>query len=105
MQYIAVQLLHEEDSVFTPLEFDPISGRPIISHITYNWIDSFLSRFYIVLHKQFGSLSRSPSHTLMAEKSISYHLGCLKRNFVANFYDENLVESMDETYFTLYMDD
>ncbi len=68
LQYIAAQLLQEEDSVFTPQDIDLNFKRPIISHITCKWIDSFLSRFNFVLRDQSGSLSRSPSHKLMVEK-------------------------------------
>ena len=92
LQYTAVQLLYEEDSVFIPQEIDPISERSIISHITCKWIDSFLSRFDIFLRKQSGSLSRPPPHTIIAEKFIPYHLGCLPKRFLANVCDKNLVE-------------
>ena len=103
LQYLAVLLLNENDSIYTPNDADPTSGRPISEDITLSWIDSFLSRFNIVPHKQSGSLCRSPSHTRTIEKRVAYYLGFLQRSFMANLYEKNMVENMDETHFIFNM--
>ena len=60
LQHLAVLLLNEMDSMYTPHDADPTSGRPISENVTLKWIDSFLNRFNIVLPKQSVSFCGSP---------------------------------------------
>ena len=60
LQFLSVLSLNDNDSIQTPQDADPSSGRPICEHVTLKWIDSFLSRFNIVLLKQSGFSSRFP---------------------------------------------
>ena len=104
IQKVALSLLEDENSDYMSTDVDPTTGRPITEHLTMKWVDSFLNRFNIVVRKQSGSLSRSPSQTAFIERNVSYHLGCLQRLFDAKLLDENLVENMDETHFVFNMD-
>ena len=81
------------------IDLDPSSNRPIRSHITVKWIDSFLHRFNNVIRKQSGRLKRSIARTAYIEKQVSYHLGRLKVLFTSGILNENYVENMDETHF------
>ena len=103
IQYVQFKLLEEENSTYRSSDVDPDSGRPITEHITMKRVDSFLSSFNIVVRRQSGSLSRSPSQAAFIERKVSYHLGYLQRLFESGLLDENMVENMDETHFVFNM--
>ena len=76
-----------------------IRGKPIISHITLQFIDAFLSRFNIVVRVQCGSLLCCDAHIVYTNKKVAYHLGELRRLFASGEYVDGLVDNMDETHF------
>ncbi len=105
IQHIALQLLQEPDSPFTAYEIDPVSNKQLSSYITLKWVDAFLNRHNIVIRKQSGSLSRSPTHTKFIEGNVAFHLEQLHRLFENGNLDENMVENVDETHYIFNMDD
>ena len=46
----------------------------------------------------------SPEKETQIEMHIAYHLGVLYRGFQNGNFDENLIENLDETHFTVNMD-
>ena len=104
IQNVAQTLLQEENSVYSSSDIDTTSGREITEHLAIKWVDAFLNRFNIVIRRQSGALSRSPSQTAFIERKVSYHLECLQRRFESNLSDENMVDNMDETHFIFNMD-
>jgi hypothetical protein len=59
---------------------------------------------YIVLLSQRGNLSCSPKKERQIEMNTAYHLGVLQRGFQSGVFDENLMENLNETHFTVNMD-
>ena len=104
IQKVALTLLEEENSAYTSSDVDPTTGRLITEHLTMKWVDYFSSRSNIVIRRQSGASSRSPSQTALFERNLSYHLECLQRLFESNLLDENIVENLDETHFIFNMD-
>ena len=58
----------------------------------------------IVLLSRTSRLTCSPEKEIQIERNMVYHLGVLKRNFDNDFFDENLMENIDETHFVINMD-
>ena len=46
----------------------------------------------------------SPENETQIEMHTAYHLGILHRGFQNGSFDENFMENLDETYFTVTMD-
>ena len=103
IKYVALTLLEEDNSAYDSSDIDPTTRRQISEHVTTKWVDSFLNLFNLVIRKQSGALSRSPSQTSFIERKVLYHLGVLQRSFEAKLLDENMVDNMDETHFILNM--
>lgn len=57
-----------------------------------------------VLLSQRGRLTCSPEKENQIEMHTAYHLGVLHRGFQTGDFDENLMENLDETHFTVNMD-
>jgi hypothetical protein len=58
----------------------------------------------IVLLSQRGNLFCSPEKERQIEMNTAFHLGVFKRRFQSRVFDENLMENLDETHFTVNMD-
>ena len=58
----------------------------------------------VVLLSQRGRLTCSPKKEIQIEMHTAYHLGVLHRGFQNDSFDENLIENLDETHFTVNMD-
>ena len=58
----------------------------------------------VVLLTQRGHLTCSPEKETQIEMHIAYHLGVLHRGFQNGIFDENLMENLDETHFSMNMD-
>ena len=58
----------------------------------------------VVLLTQRGRLTCSPEKETQIEMHTAYHLGVLHRGFQNGIFDENLMENLDETHFTVNMD-
>ena len=101
---VALTLLQKKNFVYISSDVDPTSGRQIPEHLTIKWVDSFFNRFNIVIRKQSGAFSRSPSHTAFMERKVLSHLRCLQRRFESKLLDENMVDNLDETHFIFNMD-
>ena len=57
----------------------------------------------IVLLEQRGHLTCSPEKEAQIKMSAAYHLGVLHRGFQSGQFDENLLENVDETHFSINM--
>lgn len=58
----------------------------------------------IVIQNQFGTLMRYYKQISYTEKLMTFHLGPLKRDFDANVLDDFKIDNMDETHFSVNMD-
>ena len=58
----------------------------------------------IVLLSQRGNLSCSLEKERQIEMNTIHHLGVLQRDFQSGIFDENLMGNLDETHFTVNMD-
>jgi hypothetical protein len=67
-------------------------------------MQQFMDVHNIVLLSQRGNLSCSPEKERKIEMNTAYHLGILQRGFQSRVFDENLMENLDETHFTVNMD-
>jgi hypothetical protein len=67
-------------------------------------MQQFMDVHNIVLLSQRGNLSCSPEKERQIEMNTAYHLGILQRGFQSRVFDENLMENLDETHFTVNMD-
>ena len=55
--------------------------RTIKDHLTFRWIQHFMTTNNIVGRRQTGKLMVSPEKTLLIEKQTAYHLGTLSRKY------------------------
>ena len=60
--------------------------------------------YNVVLLTQRGRLTCSPEKETQIEMRTTYHLGILHRGFYDGFFDKNLMENLNETHFTVNMD-
>jgi hypothetical protein len=67
-------------------------------------MQQFMDVHNIVLLSQMGNLSCSPEKERQIEMNTAYHLGVFQRGFQSRIFDENLMENLDETHFTVNMD-
>jgi hypothetical protein len=67
-------------------------------------MQQFMDVHNIVLLSQRGNLSCSPEKERQIEMNTAYHLGVFQRGFQSRIFDENLMENLDETHFTVNMD-
>ena len=58
----------------------------------------------VVLLTQRGRLKCSPEKETQIEMYTAYHLGILYPRFQNGIFDKNLMENLDETHFTINMD-
>jgi hypothetical protein len=58
----------------------------------------------IVLLSQRGNLSCSLEKERQIEMNTAYHLGVLQSGFQSRIFDENFLENLDKTHFTVNMD-
>ena len=92
------------DSPYTVQSRDPKDGRLLTDKLTSSWIQQFMDVNSIVLLSQRGRLSCSPEKEMQIEQNMAYHLGTLHRGFQSGIFDEHLIDNMDETHFTINMD-
>lgn len=81
-----------------------INGTSIESKATTRCIQGFMASNNLVIRTQTGKLAVSPAKQAFIEKSIAFHLGCVKRDFESGKLQEDLVENADETHFVFDMD-
>jgi hypothetical protein len=67
-------------------------------------MQQFMDVHNIVLLSKKGNLSCSLEKERQIEMNTAYHLGVLQRRFQSEVFDENLMENLDETHFTVNMD-
>jgi hypothetical protein len=67
-------------------------------------MQQFMDVHNVVLLSQKDNLSCSPAKERQIEMNTAYHLGFLWRGFQSRVFDENLMENLDETHFTVNMD-
>ena len=91
LKEISLRIIHDEDSSFGPNHVGNRSNMPIGNHVTMKFVDPFMSGFNIIIQKQSGSQSRSPTRVWFIQKQVAYHLGEIKRRFGAAM-DQNTVE-------------
>ncbi|KAL0251054.1 hypothetical protein GEMRC1_000268 [Eukaryota sp. GEM-RC1] len=99
-------LYHSDHPIFIATYVCPRDKKqqPIVEKITTSWIQAFTVYFNLVIRKQTGKLSISPSKTAEIEREVAFHLGKLKRLFDSGDLNEYLVENFDETHFILNVD-
>jgi hypothetical protein len=93
-----------EDSIYYAQSRDPKDDKFLIQKITHCWMQQFIDVHNIVLLSQRDNLSYSPEKERQIEMNTAYHLGILQRGFQSGVFDENLMENLDETHFTINMD-
>ncbi len=98
IHHIAVQLLNEENSLYTCHDLDSTSNQSIIQHLTLKCVEACLDRLNIVVRKQFRALTPSPEHIKFIEKQVSNRLPKLYQQFISCMYGDCIVENKDETY-------
>ena len=92
------------DSPYTPASRDLRDNGLILNKFTSSWVHQFMAIHNVVLLTQRGRLTCSPKKETQIEMHTAYHLGVLHRGFENGVFDENLMENLDETYFTVNMD-
>lgn len=101
---LALSILFAPDSPYNNQSRDPKDDRLLNEKLTYSWIQQFKDVNNIVLLSQRGRLTCSPEKENQIEMNTAYHLGVLQRGFQSGVFDENLIENLDETHFTINMD-
>ena len=92
------------NSPFNAQSFDPKDSVPLTQKITATWIYHFVDAHSIVLLEQRGRLTCNPENEAQIEMNAAYHLGVLHRRFQSAQFDKNLIENVDETHFSINMD-
>lgn len=54
--------------MFRKNDSDSLTGKELKNLITYDWVQSFMNRFNIVIRRQSGTLLRSNEHLIYTEK-------------------------------------
>ena len=101
---LAKDIVKSSEDEFNENYTDAKDGKLIVQKLTYSWITMFSERFNTVPRAAKGKRSLSPAKTEFIEKSVAYHLGCVKRKFDSGELDENLVENIDQIHFIINMD-
>ena len=92
------------DSLYTPVSRNLRDNILILDKFTSSWIQQFMAVHNVVLLTQRGRLTCSLKKKTQIEMHIAYHLGVLHCGFQDGIFDENLIENLDETHFTMNMD-
>ena len=101
---LAKTIFLEPDSPYTPASRDLRDNDLILNKFTSSWVHQFMAIHNVVLLTQKGRLTCSPEKETQIEMHTAYHLGVLHRGFQNGIFDENLMENLDETHFTVNMD-
>jgi hypothetical protein len=101
---LTLSILLAEDSIYRAQSRDPKNDKLLIQKITHCWMQQFMDVYNIVLLSKMGNLSCSPEKERQIEMNTAYHLGVLQRGFQSRVFNENLMENLDETHFTVNMD-
>lgn len=101
---LALSILLALDSPYNAQSTDPKDNILLTEKITHTWIYHFMDAHSIVLLSQRGRLTCSPEKEQQIEMSTAFHLGILHRGFQSGDFDENLIENIDETHFSINMD-
>jgi hypothetical protein len=67
-------------------------------------MQQFMDVHNILSLSQRGNLSCNLEKERQIEMNTAYHLGVFQRGFQSGIFDENLMENVDETYFSVNMD-
>ena len=92
------------NSPYIPASRDLKDDKLILEKFTSSWIHLFMVVHNVVLLSQRGHLTCSPEKETQIEMHTTYHLGILYRGFQNGSFNENLMENLDETHFTVNMD-
>ena len=92
------------DSPYTPASRDLRDENLILDKFTSSWIHQFMAVHNVVLLSQRGRLTCSLEKETQIEMHTTYHLGILHCGFQNGSFDENLIENLDKTHFTVNMD-
>jgi len=103
LRQVALQLVLDPETEVTQAEVELTTGKPLIDSISNYFISDFCNLNRLVSRKRTGNLLLSPEATLQLHKEISYHLGCMKRDYDEGILDERDVENYDETSMVLDM--
>jgi hypothetical protein len=101
---LTLSILLAEDSIYHAQSRDPKDDKLLTQKITHCWMQQFMDVHNIILLSQRGNLSYSPEKKRQIEMNTAYHLDVLQRGFQSGVFDENLMENLDETHFTVNMD-
>jgi hypothetical protein len=101
---LTLSILLVEDSIYHAQFWDPKDDKFLTQKIIHCWMQQFMDVHNIVLLSQRDNLSYSPEKERQIEMNTAYHLGILQRGFQSRIFDENLMGNLDETYFTVNMD-
>lgn len=77
----------------------PRSGWQIVSHVTLQWIQSFMQLKRIVMRSKTRKLSLCTMKQEMVEWEVSLHLGKLSREFGDGTLTEECITNAEETHF------
>ena len=92
------------DSPYTLASRDLRDNIIILEKFTSSWVYQFMVVHNVVLLSQRGHLTYSPEKETQIEMHTAYYLGVLQCGFQNGIFDENLIENLDETHFTVNMD-
>ena len=92
------------DSLYTPTSRDLRDNSLILNKFISSWMHQFMAIHNVILLTQRGRLTCSPEKETQIEMHTAYHLRVLHRGFQNGVFDKNLVENLDETHFTVNMD-
>ena len=101
---LAKTIFLRPNSPYTPASRDFRDNTLILDKFTSSWIHQFMIVHNVVLLTQKDSLTYSSEKETQIEMHIAYHLGILHHGFQNGIFDENLIENLDEIYFTVNMD-
>ena len=101
---LANSILLGQDSPYTVHSRDPKDNILLTQKLNHSWDQQFMHVHNIVLLSEIGRLTCSLEKEIQIERNIVYHLVVLKRGFDSSFFDENLMENIDETHFVVNMD-
>lgn len=82
---------------------DERSGINIKLHIRPIWVTRFMATKNIVSRTQTGKLLMSPAKREVINRKISYHLGQLRRDFLAGHINECDIFNADETHVVIHL--
>jgi len=103
LKQTALQLVLDPDIEVTQAEIEHSTGKPLIDAISNYFITDFCNRNRLVSRRRTGNLTLSPEATTELHRGLTYHLGCLKRDYDDGVLDERDVENFDETHMVLDM--